>query len=157
MAVLGCLRDVLRRHSTDDEILRGLRYLEGLSPALLENKPSGFHEREAIEGERLFALHQVYETRDPAAARYEGHRRYADLQYVHAGRERIRVRSLRPGETGDGYDPAKDIAFYPLGDGADLNLAAGMVAIFFPEDLHAPGLHQGSPSTVRKTVVKVEL
>ena len=157
MAVVGCLPDVLRRHSTDDRIRQGLEFLAALSPTFLANEPSGYHERVEIEGDRLFALHQVYETRAPTTARYEGHRRYADLQFVHAGRECIRLRSLPLDETGADYDSSKDIAFYALAGGSDLALEAGVVAIFFPEDLHAPGLHSGSPSTVRKTVVKVEL
>jgi len=148
---------VLRRHATDDRVRRGLKYLEALSPTLLAGEPSGYHERVQIEGDQLFALHQVYETRDPATARYEAHRRYADLQYMHAGRERIGLRGLAPTETGEPYDAAKDIAFYAMAEATDLALDAGMVAIFYPEDLHAPGLHWGSPSTVRKTVVKVEL
>jgi len=157
MAVIGSLEDVLRRNAQDERILRGLRYLQRLSPDFLAGKETGHQERVELDGENLVALHQVYTTRDPADARYEAHRRYADLQFLISGRERIRVASLGPGVNPGSYDADKDVAFFPLGEGMDLALGAGMVAVLYPEDLHAPGLHWGAPQTVRKTVVKVRL
>jgi YhcH/YjgK/YiaL family protein len=157
MAVIGFLEQVAERCAWDETILPGLRYLRGLPASFLGNRLPGYHERQEIDGDRLVALHQVYVTRDPADAQYEGHQRHVDLQYILAGRERIRLRSLRPGEAPGAYDADGDVAFLPMGGGTDLALEAGMVAVLYPEDLHAPGLHWGASGTVRKTVVKVRL
>jgi len=53
------------------------------------------------------------------------------------------------------YDTEQDYALYG-GDVSYLRLEQGMFAIFFPEDLHMPGIdHVASP--VIKVVVKVKV
>ena len=47
--------------------------------------------RYELDGENLFALVQTYETKDKDDARMEAHIKYADLQFMEEGEERIYV------------------------------------------------------------------
>jgi len=157
MAVIGSLADVLRRNAQDEQLRRGLEYLGTLGRNFLAAEGLAHSARVELAGEDLVALHQVYRTRDPAETRYEAHRRYVDLQFVHSGEERIRLAALASGRATTPYDPEKDVEFFAAGPGMDLLLRAGMVAIFYPEDLHAPGLWLATPTRVAKTVIKVRI
>src|SRR2546423_457006 len=42
-----------------------------------------------LDGERVYALVQQYTTKPVEQSQFEAHRRYIDVQYVHAGRETI--------------------------------------------------------------------
>ena len=106
-----------------------------------------------IDGERLFAIIQEYDTKPPGTGKWEAHRRYWDLQYMVRGTEHLLyapVDQLRAGE----YVPEKD--FLPLeGDGDRITLRQGMVAVLSPQDAHMPGMAIGPSEQVRKVVVKV--
>jgi biofilm protein TabA len=113
--------------------------------------------KQAIDGDRLFAVVQRYKTKPLADARWEMHRRYIDVQYVARGGERIGYvpwsESLRVQEA---YDEQKDAAFYEA-TGVLLPVAAGMFAIFTPDEVHAPCLTPAEPEPageVLKVVVK---
>jgi YhcH/YjgK/YiaL family protein len=54
------------------------------------------------------------------------------------------------------YSAERDVAFY-TGQGDWLTLAAGMFAVFFPQDVHRPGAQAGPPTVVKKVVMKVAL
>ncbi len=59
-------------------------------------------------------------------------------------------------EIAEDFTPAKDLLFYqPFDGGSVLRIKAGEAAIFFPADAHMPSLAVGTPSLVRKTVVKI--
>ena len=108
-----------------------------------------------LEGDRIVALPQSYQTRLHSAGRWEAHRRYLDIQYIVSGAELMGwapVSSLRPEAD---FDPAKDVGFY-LGTGDLIRVEAGMFAIFFPHDAHMPCLAvNNQPQPVRKIVLKV--
>jgi YhcH/YjgK/YiaL family protein len=57
------------------------------------------------------------------------------------------------------YDDAKDAALWKCNppDSTLLRLSAGHVAVFFPQDAHAPGMEWNSPCEVVKVVVKVQV
>ncbi len=111
-----------------------------------------------IDGDRVFALVQSYETvaaSDPVL--FEAHRRYIDVQYVAAGHEVIGCASTdRLTITAD-YDEAKEAWFGTLqaADTTFVRLAAGELAVLYPTDGHAPRLAAGAPAAVKKIVVKV--
>jgi YhcH/YjgK/YiaL family protein len=106
-----------------------------------------------IEGPRVYAIFQEYETLPLPQGAWEAHRQYIDLQCVVAGTERIGYANagrLTPGA----YDPTRD--FQPLsGEGDYLTLGPGDFMILFPEDAHMPRIAAGAPATVRKVVVKI--
>ena len=106
-----------------------------------------------IDGTRVYAIVQEYETLPLAQGVWEAHRHYIDLQCVIAGTERIgsaHVGRLAPGA----YDTARD--FLPLAGAGDfLTLGAGDFLLLFPEDAHMPRIAVGEPAPVRKVVVKI--
>ena len=112
--------------------------------------------RHDIDGERLFALVQEYTTRAMAECVWESHRRYIDVQHLVFGEERFGYANLVHARERDPYDGARDVAFYEPGTDF-ITLRPGMLAIFGPEDVHAPCGAAGEPVLVRKVVVKVRV
>ena len=110
--------------------------------------------RHAINGERVYALLQTYDTRPWADGFLEVHRRFIDIQFLLAGEEQIGYAPLAGQPVREAYREDKDIAFL---DGAaePLRLRPGVFAVFFPHDAHMPGRAVGAPARVRKAVVKV--
>lgn len=109
-----------------------------------------------IDGDRIFALVQQYTTETPVACSFEAHRRYIDVQYVAAGRERMLYANAGDLAEEKPYDQEGDYTLL-AGDGSSLICREGMFAAFFPEDAHAPGLMAAGPEPVKKVVVKVAL
>jgi YhcH/YjgK/YiaL family protein len=52
------------------------------------------------------------------------------------------------------YKEENDIVFF-TGDKSFTKVSEGMFAIFFPEDVHMPGISTGKISDVKKLVIKV--
>ena len=109
--------------------------------------------KETIDGQRLFALAMDPPGKGRTGARLESHRRYIDLQYTVAGSDEIGYAaksSCRADEKG--YDAESDIEFFTNPPAVWLPVPAGSLAVFFPEDVHAP---LGTDGVVHKVVVKV--
>jgi YhcH/YjgK/YiaL family protein len=107
-----------------------------------------------VDGDRIFALLQDYTTRPAAETKWEAHRRHIDVQCVLAGSERMGYQHLSRATVTEPYDPDRDVAFFQPGTDF-LTVSAGMYAIFWPDDVHAPQGAAGEPASVRKVVVKV--
>jgi biofilm protein TabA len=110
-----------------------------------------------IDGDRVFALVQRYETAAAAAPRFEAHREYIDVQYLAAGAEVIGWAPLGAVKIGEEYDAAKDVCFGLAAAWTPLRLGPGDLAVLYPEDAHAPRLAAGAPCSVTKVVVKVSV
>ena len=133
----------------------------GLSKAIgflnrrdIRNLPDGKVE---IDGERVFAIVQRYETVSGTTPKFEAHRKYVDVQFILSGEEVIGWAPVEDLEISEAYDPEKDICFgaVPKGMWTPVHLRAGQLAILYPEDGHAPKQSAGVPSLVMKIVVKV--
>ena len=111
-----------------------------------------------IDGDRIFAIVQRYETAATDQPAFEFHKKYIDVQYLVSGEEIIGwAPSHRMTITHD-YDPSKDICFGSVpGRWTPLLLQAGQAAVLFPEDGHAPKLAAGLPGRVMKIVIKIAL
>ena len=142
--------------------------------ALAELKPAfEFLERNAakdlgtdrieIAGTRLFALPQSYPPKAVEGAKFEAHRRYADVQFIAAGAEMIGYAPTDALEVETPYDAGKDIAFYAQpACWTPLAVPEGFFGVFYPEDAHMPCcrldcLAGHADETIRKIVVKVAL
>jgi biofilm protein TabA len=114
--------------------------------------------RYELDGERLAAIVQRYQTKLAAEARWEAHRKFIDVQYVLAGEERMGHLLCRPGlAVEQPYDESKDVMFYK-GEGTFFRMMEGDTAIFLPQDAHAPCLAvNDKPIEVRKVVVKCRI
>ena len=74
--------------------------------------------RYELDDENLFALVQTYETKDKDDARMEAHRKYADLQFMEEGEERIYVDFADELEMEEDRTPDQDILFYKKSRGS---------------------------------------
>src|SRR4030066_432458 len=103
-----------------------------------------------IDGERVFALVQRYETVMTDAPRFEYHRKYIDIQYIVSGEEVIGWAPAGRMVITEEYDKEKDICFgtVPEGEMTPIYLKARALAVLYPEDGHAPKLATGRPSHV---------
>jgi len=111
-----------------------------------------------IDGDNVYAPVSEYMTKSEEAARFEVHRKYADIQYVISGKELIGISPLAmQKEILEPYDAARDIEFMTVTRGVDFKAQPDRFFIFFPEDVHRPGLRDGDSTKVRKVVVKVKL
>ena len=110
-------------------------------------------ERVEIDGERAFAFFQRYDTL-PANDRPEAHRKYIDIQYLIEGEELIGIAPLSAMKREVEARPERDIWFYE-GKTVNISIGGGRLAIFFPQDAHAPSIAVGESRPVRKVVVKV--
>jgi YhcH/YjgK/YiaL family protein len=154
---------VILDHLTNAHLYRlGERFDRGFEFLRAKNLPEIPDGKYPIAGEDLFAIVQTYTTKPAAEGRWESHRRYADIQYLIRGRERIGVRVLHPPtpapdmQIETAYDDEKDIIFY-TGTGDCLTLDAGHFTVFFPQDIHMPSLALEDPAEVKKAVIKVRL
>jgi YhcH/YjgK/YiaL family protein len=109
--------------------------------------------RYEIDGSRVYALVQEYDTKAAADGKWEAHRKYLDLQYIVSGAERFGFSPAGAMEAGP-YDEAKDME-RPIGDGGFLELRAGQFMILWPGEAHMPGMAIAEPVHVRKIVVKI--
>lgn len=128
-------------------VLQGLRFLAETDLSAAEAGA-----RFPLDGERLFAFVQCYETH--ANDTPEAHRKYIDIQYLIEGEELVGVAPLETMTEEVEARPEGDIWFYH-GETAPLPIGRGRFLVLFPEDAHAPCLPAGAPAHVKKCVVKV--
>ncbi|MCK9418078.1 MAG: YhcH/YjgK/YiaL family protein [Nitrospirae bacterium] len=110
-----------------------------------------------IDGDRVFALVQRYETMITDAPKFECHRKYIDVQFIVSGEEVIGWAPLSRMMITEAYDADKDICFGTAAAGkwTRAYLQTGQLAVLWPEDGHAPKLAGSASSPVMKIVVKV--
>ncbi len=96
--------------------------------------------RTEIDGDRVFALAQRYETEKSGALNFECHRKYIDIQVIVSGVEMIGWALVDRLEVTKPYDEAKDVCFGRVAAGAwtPVRLGSCQLAAFWPSDAHAP-------------------
>ena len=111
----------------------------------------------AIDGERVFAIVQRYVPAAAAEPEFEYHRKYIDVQYIVSGAEVIGWAPVGRMTVTKPYDADKDacLGSVPAGEWTPVRLEAGQLAVFYPEDAHAPKLRAGAAASVMKIVIKV--
>jgi len=111
-----------------------------------------------LDGKRMVSIVNRYQTKLMDQAVWESHRKYIDVQFVAGGRERFgHVPLAEAPAVKTPYQDDRDVIFYEPGV-ATYDAPAGTFMIFYPDDIHAPGLASGvppRPSDVVKVVVKV--
>lgn len=114
--------------------------------------PTGKYE---IEGEDVFAIIMEYQTKRISKNRLEAHKKYIDLQYIIHGNELIGISSLKD-ESPFEVNNEKDYSLYQTE--CDLiNFNEGTFMIFYPEDIHMPGISVNKDSIVKKIVIKISI
>ena len=119
----------------------------------LVNMPDGKH---LIDGEHIFANVQTYLTKDDAP--YEGHRKYADIQYMIKGREKVGLTDYKNCSIIEEYDTDRDIEFLKNDSKDNYQiLEESDFLVFYPQDAHQPALDLDEKLMVKKVIVKVEI
>ena len=134
-------------------LAKGLLWLDCVDLKKIEE---GKH---TIDGKKIFAIVQSYETKPAIKGRWEAHRTYTDIQYIIEGQEIIGWRPTLGMKVEERYNKKKDVLFLQGGlkDGNPLAMKSGYFAIFMPGDAHMPTLALGKPSFVKKVVLKIQL
>lgn len=110
-----------------------------------------------LDGDNLFIGVDKYQSKDINATRYEAHKNYIDIQYVISGEEQIGVTNLNSSELLEAYNEEKDVAFYSSEKGKYLHAHPGNFFVFFPEDVHRPGIKISDKIPIKKLVVKLKI
>ena len=144
-----------------DHVDHQIAVTPGLQKAFSFLRSSNIHSlpdgRVEIDGDRVFALVQRYETMITDVPKLECHRKYIDVQFIVSGEEVIGWAPLSRMTITEAYDAGKDICFGTVATGkwTRAYLQAGQLAVLWPEDGHAPKLASGASLPVMKIVVKV--
>jgi YhcH/YjgK/YiaL family protein len=107
-----------------------------------------------IEGSCIYAVVDNYFTRPKKEGLWEAHHRYIDIQYVAKNKEQMGYANLGQMQKCTKYDQEKDILFFK-GTGSSFIISAGTFVIFYPQDVHMPGIAIAKPEAVIKIVLKI--
>ena len=162
MALFGSIATVHAQVSRPEAFAATFAYLGELfqpasaAGARLRGIAVGDSQKTELAG-GAFAIEQVYETKVRADGFFESHRKYIDVQVVFEGEELMEVADIARATVRKGYNAERDFIIYEdCAGAAGLKLRVGEAAVFFPSDVHMPGLIVGrEPVLVRKTVIKV--
>ena len=111
-----------------------------------------------IDGDRVFAVVQGYDTKEAQPDKFENHRKYIDIQYVVAESEQIHVKEMSGLTVDFPFDEPHDYEFYKTpASYVNCELEAGEFAIFWPGESHRPGvMTDKGTAPLRKVIFKVE-
>src|SRR3972149_3750732 len=99
-----------------------------------------------IDSKNIFALVQEYDTKEISECLLEGHREYIDIQYILSGAEMIGFANLTD-QVPVKVNIKDDYSLFEC-DSTLIKFEPGMFAIFFPNDLHMPGVYANQKSKV---------
>jgi YhcH/YjgK/YiaL family protein len=142
---------LLRKHGGSfqlaERLALGLKFLQ--EGSVLELLPS----RIELDGDKVFAMIQHYNTKPKEQGAWEAHRKYIDIQYVAEGQELMGHANLGHLQAGE-YDAEKDFVLLK-GEGSFVLMKAGTFVILAPQDAHMPQIAVDVPQPVKKVVIKV--
>lgn len=119
----------------------------------LLNAPEG--KGDIADGLKYIISNGTGRTAEASLAKFECHDKNIDIQLCISGRETIgwKPREKCAGPNGD-YNPEKDVRFFSDAPDMFFQLTDGQFVIFYPEDVHAPMIGEG---TIKKLVIKVKI
>jgi len=111
------------------------------------------HGKTMIYGEELFAIKETLPGRKAEKANLEAHKKYIDIQICLKGVDDIKWKPTEECKTIlQAYQEKNDIMFFMDNSVHFIKVYDDKVAIFFPEDAHAPLI---ADETLTKLVIKV--
>jgi len=147
--IIDTLANAGKYHGLHSRFAKAFEYIASQNLAAIE---PGKYE---IDGK---ALHVAVSAKDgvkPAAANFEAHNEYIDIQVLISGKEEMGWRPRNTCQQPKGeFNTEKDVIFYNDQPDTYFQLQPGQFAIFFPEDVHAPMIGEGP---IKKMVIKVKL
>ncbi|MGV8095445.1 MAG: YhcH/YjgK/YiaL family protein [Mangrovibacterium sp.] len=133
---------------------------EGINVALQYLIETDFSKLESgryiIDGDKLFAIVQEYDTKTLEKSVLEAHKEYIDIQFMIEGEECIGYEPMKDQEIEVPYNEKDDYWLF-RGNPVLLKYTKGMFCILFPKDLHMPRVISGKSMPVRKVVMKVRI
>lgn len=113
----------------------------------------GKHE---IEGDSIFVIMNEYDTKSAEDSLLESHIKCIDVQYIVEGVEQFGITTHFNQKPTKLYNAEDDYMLF--NEPYDLiTLKKGMFIIFFPDDMHLPGIKIKKTASVKKVVVKVKI
>ena len=107
------------------------------------------------EGLKAIFSNAPGKTSEASCAKFECHNKNIDIQLCISGTETIGWKPREKCSTPNGgYNDEKDVQLFHDAPDTFFQLTDGQFAIFFPEDVHAPMIREG---TIKKLVIKVRL
>lgn len=124
-----------------------------ISETDLANAPDG--KADISDGLKAIYSNAPGKTKEASLSKFECHNKNIDIQVCINGLETIGWKPREKCVTPNGdYNAEKDVQFYSDGPDTFFQLTNGQFAIFFPEDVHAPMIGEGS---IKKLVIKVKI
>ena len=136
----------------DKRILKAVHLIDSLNFTDLQDNVF------EIEGKSFYYILSSYQTvADFKEKPAEAHRKYLDLQYIIYGKEKFGFADYSNIKKSHlEYNPEKDIEFFDnIDNECFITLAQNHYAIFFPDDIHRPGICIDNPSNIRKVIFKL--
>ena len=125
--------------------------IEFLAAHPLDTLPLG---RTEVDGDEVFINVMDADLKPHTGSHAEYHRLYADLQIDLTGGEGWGYTTL-PGEEAGEF--TGDIGFRTSPDAVNGTLGEGRFVLFFPGELHKPGVARPGCAHVRKVVIKIRM
>ena len=142
-------------------LLQNNRYfnsaLEIISKTNFANIDDGKFELEADDFFYFLITYKTKENINEASA--ESHRKYIDFHYIIYGEEAMGYAGSAYSKlTAADYDEEKDIELFNSVSGENFFiLKKDMFALFYPYEIHRPGLSSSGARSVRKMVFKIKV
>lgn len=163
MAIIGNLGEVRERHFKDDLLIVFDYLLQAVDKKSSVNRrifdrPLGAFERVDLN-EGVFALEQVFETKNRNNCFFESHLKYIDFQLILSGSECMEFININKMTVAEEYDSARDLIVYEDSSFASkIIMKENDISIFYPEDVHLGlGWVDSKKNIVHKTVVKLPI
>ena len=149
--VIDDLRNASKYYGMSSYVAKSLQWLEAHRHQFttMEN---GQYE---IDGDKVYAIVNSYDTKPVGDCAWEAHIRYCDIHYSVSGSERIGYAHKSHMLEIQEYNPDKDYALF-TGAGDWNTIREGSFCLLLPEDIHAPGAIAGEHSShLKKVIIKL--
>jgi biofilm protein TabA len=112
-----------------------------------------------LDDENVYVLVTEGKAKAFEDARWEAHKKYADIQYVIQGKEKMGIAPLAKASVKIPFNETTDIGFYdvPEADSKFYIAEPGTFLIFFPQDAHRPAIQVEGFEVVKKVVIKIKV
>jgi len=148
--IIDHIDNAAQYNGINKRIEQALKYLKETDFTALE---PGKYE---VDGENVFAMVQQYTTKGKEGSQLEAHRKYIDVQFMVSGKEQMGYTRLNNQVSATPYSEENDFVLYDV-PASFVAMETGMFAVFYPQDLHMPGIQLEVQSEVKKVVVKVRV
>ena len=149
--ILDTLENAHLYYGLGPKFIKAFEYLNTTDLASLEK---GKYE---IDGDRIIAIINEYETVDASGEQMESHKKYIDVQYIVRGAELIGHDFILEKSPSRAYDEEKDYMLFAEKPSFFSRLEQHHFAVFFPSDLHMPNIRINGPAQVKKVVIKISV